>query len=643
MLRIQAILAVLVLTATVALVPTQASAQKVLVNAAGSSAMWQTIALAAYNVGKCPKATPTPKSPCFHYTSSVNFELNDTRPTLNGLGGTVNQDAGAIWIVWDSSATPNVWAFTKVDSVVGNRCFFAQPQCNTTAPSSGFPTPGNDISSTLWGDGSSDSTPPASIQALFTAATGPLVNAAASDIRPEDANWADCRVNSDLGNGTPGFGDGLDGLGYNVNNTPGVCAPQSGATLAQLVGTPVKSGYPPQSATDTANVLAFNISGNDPFTGTAIPTTWTTVDVGADPVVFIFSRTSGALTNLTAATQSELQTLFSGTDCNASVFGLSANAIAAYIREPLSGTMNTTEAGVFRLPVETIEGTTKKNLVIGVSQETNIGAITASNNPLTYSGNPCKSGGGARARAIGTSEEVKSVLNSTKNNGVDGVGYAFFSFGNVSSLSSSAAEAADYGYVTVDGFDPIFTTYCTTGPCGDPGQPTGGVLPGAWSVCSGAGFPCNESKIWTTVSFPNLRSGNYGAWSLLRWVVDSGTNKTNVNDLILGSQTFAVGTTPDYVPALATTTGGFADPGLTVFRAHYQQLNGDGVYAATTAEKIGPAANNGTFNSKHNPTGGDHGGDMGGCVGTTDPSFTVAKGTIQTGPGTTCSSGAVRH
>jgi len=631
-------LATSIIFAVIVTLATAASAQNVLVNAAGASSTWQTIALAAYNAGKCPKATPTPKKPCFHYTSSSNFTLNDTRPTLNGLGGTVNQDAGAIWIVWDSSATPNVWAYTKVDAVVGNRCFFAQPQCNVTAPSSGFPAPGNDISSTLWGDGSSDTTPPASIQALFTATTGPLVNAAASDGRPEDDLWADCRTNSNLGNGTPGFGDGLDGLGYNVNNTPGVCAPQSGATLAQLVGTPVKSGYP--ASTGTANVLAYNISGNDPFTGTAIPSTWTTVDVGAAPVVILFSRGSGALTDLKSATQSQLQTLFSGTDCNASVFGLASNSIAAYLREPLSGTMNTLEATVLRLPVETHPS----NKVVGVSQETNIGAITASNNPLTYAGNPCKAGGGARARAIGTSEEVKSVLNSTKNNGVDGVGYAFFSFGNVGPLSTSAAQAANYGYVTVDGFDPIFTTYCPAGSasCGDPGQPVGGVLPGAWSVCSGAGFPCNESKIWTTLSFPNLRNGNYGVWNILRWVVLTGTNKTNVNDLILGSQAIAVGTTPDYVPALATTAGGFSDPGLTLFRAHYQQLNGDGVYKATAAEEIGPAANNGTFNKTFNPTGGDKGGDLGGCVGSTDPSFTVAHGVIQTGPGTTCSAAAVR-
>jgi len=208
----------------------------------------------------------------------------------------------------------------------------------------------------------------------------------------------------------------------------------------------------------------------------------------------------------------------------------------------------------------------------------------------------------------------------------------------VKPLSTSASQAASYGYVTLDGVDPIFTTYCTTGPCGDPGQPTGGVLPGTWSVCSGAGFPCKESQIWTTNSFPNVRNGTYGAWSLLRWVVGTGANKTNVNDLITGSQTYVVNTTPDYVPALATGT----DPGLTVFRAHYQQLNGDGVYAATAAEKIGAPANKGSFNSKHNPTSGDKGGDMGGCVGSTDPSFTVATGVIQIGPGTACSSGAVR-
>src|ERR1035438_7945173 len=47
--------------------------------------------------------------------------------------------------------------------------------------------------------------------------------------------------------------DGLDGLGYNSNNNPGVC-PVSGLSQAHYEGSPIVSGYPGHSATDAANV-----------------------------------------------------------------------------------------------------------------------------------------------------------------------------------------------------------------------------------------------------------------------------------------------------------------------------------------------------------------------------------------------------
>ena len=74
--------------------------------------------------------------------------------------------------------------------------------------------------------------------------------------------------------------------------------------------------------------------------------------------------------------------------------------------------MNTTEYTVFRYPD-----------VYGISQETGV----AAQNPLAKA---CTSGG-KRFRAIGTGEEVKSVQNSGTNNGTDGIGYTFFSYGNV--------------------------------------------------------------------------------------------------------------------------------------------------------------------------------------------------------------------
>jgi hypothetical protein len=578
--RMKLVVAVLVGIAMAGLAPyTQAQTVKVMI--AGSSAMWQTMALGAYNAsntqGNCP-ANSGATAPCFHYTGSSNFNLVDNRPTTPVV------DGGGIWIVWDSAATPNVWAYLKVDSVVGNRCYFAQPHCSVSVAS--FPAIGNKISSAVWADGSSDTLPPASVQALFTG-SGVSVNVAATDIRPEDAAWAECRVNSALGNGSAGgtgSGDGLDGLGYGTIAS-GSC-PTSASGTAR-VGSPIKSGYP--GSTAAANVVAFNISGTDPFSGTAIPT-YSTVSVGAAPIVFVVSRSGGQLANLTNATEGQLQQVFSGTNCDASVFGLPGAGIQAYLREPLSGTMNTTEATVFRRPtVPASKG------FLGLSQETGVGTANPLNNTTLPS---CSADGkGFRWRGIGTGEVIKHVQNSVANTGTDGIAYTFFSYGNVSSLASSA----NYGYIQLNGVDPIFQSYFSgsTGTPLDPGQPLGGQIPGAANlpaVCQPSGFPCGESQIWRGgFSFPNLRNGVYRSWSLLR-VVSTGTPLTNVKQVIASSQKYVVTTTPDYVPAAAVS--GTLDLGLVLLHSHYQQVDGSG-------KNLGPAPVN---------SGVDKGGDMGGCI-----------------------------
>ena len=439
--RTKSIFAVLLLTAVVGIVPmAQAKTTTVEVTIAGSSAMWQTLALGAYNEAGAGAG---------HWTSASNaVNLTDTRVTPNNL------DPGTIWIVWNSAAT-KVWSFLKVDSVVGDRCYFAQPRCNVNATLANLSgTGGGQISSALWG---ADSALPANVQALFTA--GQLVSVAATDIRPEDANFVACRVNSQLGAGTvsPGTSDGLDGLGYNSNWAPGVCA-TSGSAASAYVGNQIKSGYP--ASTTVANVLAFNIAGTDPITGTAIPA-FTVDEVGAAPIVFVDER-AVALAGVKNATDVQLQTLFSGTNCDASVIG-GSGAINIFLREPLSGTYNTAEATVFRKP-DVYAGS-----IIGISQEKNVG----SNNPLAGQSGTCVAGGGARYRAIGTGEEVKSVLNSSSKfaGGFDGIGYTFFSYGNVSSI----ANQANYGYIQLNGVDPIFASYAG----GDPGEPGNGTVPGA--------------------------------------------------------------------------------------------------------------------------------------------------------------------
>jgi hypothetical protein len=156
--------------------------------------------------------------------------------------------------------------------------------------------------------------------------------------------------------------------------------------------------------------------------------------------------------------------------------------------------------------------------------ESNVGA----NNPLAGQSGTCLNGAGARYRAIGTSEEVKSVQNSVKNLGLDGIGFTFFSYGNVGSIANNTS----YGYITLDNIDPIFASYgpqSSTGAGYDPGQPdTAGTLPAAANLtnCSGA-FPCPENQIWAGgLSFPNLRNGTYRAWSVVR-LVSNGTGLTN--------------------------------------------------------------------------------------------------------------------
>jgi hypothetical protein len=575
MMRVKLVFAVLLLTAMVSAVP-QAGAQTVKVVLAGSSALWQSMALAAYNSGKCVSGGT---APCFHYTAK-NFNLADGRPTTKG--GATAVDLGNVWVVWDSAATTNVWAFIKVDSGVGDRCYFAQPHCNVNITT--FPAPANLITSTLWGDNSSDATPPSTVSALFTSGTL-LVSAAATDIRPEDALFATCRANSKLGGGT----DSLAGLGYGTS-TAGSC-PAFGSSLAALEGSDILSAYP--ASTSTAHLLAFTLSGKDPFTGTTVPT-WTSVSVGAAPIVFITQRT-GALALVKNATDSQLHQAFGGTLCDASAFGVAAAPIQVYLREPVSGTMNTTEYTVFRY----------KDF-LGTSQETGVSA----QNPLAKA---CTSGG-KRFRAIGTGEEVTSVQNSVTNNGTDGIGYAFFSYGNISAIANSAS----YGYLTLNGVDGIFHKYGTTI---DPGQPTiAGALPSATNLpatcAGGAGaFPCAENKIWSgNLSFPNLRNGSYRAWSVLR-IVSSSTALANVNVLVTGSQTFAVNTVPDFVPALKVGT---SDPGLQLLRSHYTQEGIAPVNIATT---------------------GDKGGDAGGCIlsstGTVATSDTTTK-LAQEAPGTSC-------
>jgi len=587
--RMKSIFAVLVLTAIVGVVP-RAQAQTIKVAIAGSSAMWQTLALGAYNNGTCSTLLTGCTGATFHWTSAKSGStepfLNDARPTP------ANADPGPVWVVWDSAATPNVWVYAKVDAVVGVRCYFARPACSIILPTSAPVTGANLI--TVWAP-SVDANLPPTIQTLLN--NGVTVSVAATDIRPEDAAWAAARVNSQAGGSTfaGAATDGLDGLGYNVNNAPGVPAVYPAGTT-HGVGSAIQSGQP--GSTATANVLAFNITGKDPFTNTTVPA-FTVTPVGVAPLVFVTARAQATgLATVTNATELQLQQVFSGTNCDATAFGVSGGTgLNIMLREPLSGTMNATEATVFRRP------TVYPGAVLGISQEKgvyNTSTLTL-NNPLKGQAGTCTSasGTGARYRGIGTGEVINGVLISNNagqfTTAQDGIAYAFFSYGNVKPLASQSA----FGYLTLNGVDPIFQSYGTTI---DPGQAPGGQLPGTANlpaVCAG-NFPCTEKQIWSNgFSFPNVRNGTYRAWSLLR-LVATGTASTAAVALVNSGQQFVVTSVPDYIPFKATTVGGISDLGVKLLRSHYEQRDGNGLELGKTTAIV------------NEPT--ENGGDMGGFI-----------------------------
>jgi hypothetical protein len=555
---------------------------------AGSSALWQSMALGAYNSGY---GDSDATAPTFHYSSNSKFNLIDTRPCVFGGGNScaaLATDTGNTWVVWDSTlspdgtqCTPQVWAFVSVDSVVGNRAFFGSAGGGAygaylECPAAGCPVDDNgaNISKTLWGQGQSM---PANVAALFAnqrgnSAANNLITVAATDIRPEDAYFATLRTNS-----TFSTANALIGLGYNVNNAAGTAPPNCvgstrKATLAQLKGTGIAGNYPGDS---TFNVLAFNLLGSDPFTCQLLPGSFTTIPVGATPVVVIHSNNGGQLNGLSNVSEFELEQVFSGASNAAGVFsGCSGCAnFVAFLREPLSGTYNTFEETIMRHP--------SSLAVYRFPQETGNGVQGGAviNNPLSGGG-----GLGYRWRAIGTGDEVKSVLNSTTSAvhaDVDGIGYAFFSYGNVSSIGDSA----NYSYVTIDDIDPIFHQYDNNLPGKkDPGQPaTAGMLPKVNDIagCSGA-WPCNENQIWAadnyslvggvevpSYSFPNLRNGSYPTWSVLRLAAAGAAEPAQ--NLVTASNQYVVTTTPDYVPfyPVYDNNGNLLDPGLQIERSHF--------------------------------------------------------------------------
>jgi len=435
---------------------------------AGSSAQFYVFAEAAYQLAKAGGTAS-------HYTAKNAGFVHDNR------GAGVPDEEGNLWVVWNSAG--QAWAYLSVDSTVGVRAFESAPRASLTFPST-LPGAGNIV--TTWDDNSTDVALPSALHSKLTNAT---FTAANTDIRPEDALYAT--------NHYHGSGTGCTGTIYR--------SASSGSTA-------------------TANVVKFALTGNDPCATTHATVPLVTIPVGAAPVVFLVNSSdtasghlgNSAVKNISGANADKL---FDGTECDASLFGGNSSVpVTAWLREPLSGTMNTTEFSVFQ--------------VHGPSQETGV-----TTNPLNQT---CSSGRGSRKRGIGTGEIVSDVSGNTDN-----AGYIFFSYEAVNGKTNLK-------YVTLDGIDPFTGTY------------SGGTLP---TCLTGKAIKCTVTP---NRSFATLREGTYKAWSVYR-VISDDTGAVNAQKLVARAQNVTSSIVPDFVPfsPVCGSSSSSDEKGLDVYREHF--------------------------------------------------------------------------
>jgi len=564
---------------------------------AGSSAQFLSAALGAdqfaVNIAAGSGGTLCP----YHWTAKNSANVIDNRDSR------IQPELGSVFIVWDaacSDSTGNtgvtdLWVDVQVDSTVGCRTFLAVNADGSDgaqlqiipAASGGLVSP-----QTLWPDGNADVsllTAPNVSAAIGTSSSGGQhMNVGLTDIRPEDALYATTRAMGTLNTTT------WSGLGY------------KGPTAE--IGAPI---YTNQGTGTKAVPVKFALSGTDPITGKPARS-FTTVPVGASPIIFGYNNAGSFDSNvenleagigITGTASKKAAHLWDGTtSCNAAnpAFGgtgSASNTITVVLREPLSGTMNTTEFTTFRTTGNTHD-----------SQE--VGVINPFNTPYNPLDLACtgSSNTGHRVRAIGTGEVVNAILQKVAQPDARVIGYFFWGFANASKLTG-----ASFNYLTVDGVNPLF------GPLDTP--PANQEFPNCAGPCPSSG----AGSIWTGPSFPHVRDGTYKQWSLLRWLVPTGdSDPYGPTQLASQAQVFADEKYADYVPFSTSTDG------LDVYRSHFKQslISGNNGAVNGTCNGVTACTLGGTAEA-----GGDEGGEIVGpfpvcdTVDVTNGSPTVTKDT----------------
>lgn len=528
----------------------------------------------------------------YHWTKKNAMNAHDNRDKLNRI----LDETGNMGMVWDAACSDttgntnisDIWLDGQYDSTLGVRLFSAQ-QVGTGPGATVYLTgvSGGTVSdnlvnpNNLWADNKADVPLPTNLF-NFIGGTSPgtlHVNLGLTDIRPEDALAATKRTLAALNTTT------YAGLGY-VGPTGQIGAPiytaQSGST----------SNFTP---------IGFALSGvKDPINTAAIVPAYTTIPVGAAPIVFAYNNGGtfkSSLADFTTGVHGDgtkgvastylLAHLFDGTtscDTNNPAFTGGGDGtgtpITLILREPLSGTMNTTEYSLFRST-----GTNTDSQENGV-----INPTRAPYNPLNLA---C--GSGTRQRRIGTGQVLTAISGTAHT-----LGYFFFSFANsASAMGNSVANQGNFNYMTLDGVDPLSIK---------------GTVNQELPFCSGT--LCAATTFWTGgVSFPTLRNGTYKAWSLYRWTVyNSNSDPLGPAALAQNMQDNIDGTVADFVPFVTSSNS----DGLEVYRSHFAQ---QGVACSYTAATNAGKECNGDQTATESLTGGnslgggpEQGGDEGGVV-----------------------------
>ena len=532
------------LGAVAASMSTYAKAQTVEVNALGSSGLFLELGLGASS------STGPIKATCVWSENTSTVVATDTS------AGSALTDKGNAFVAWtpgsggscSSPTSPMIYAYLQTDSVVGNRCLFDGTKCTIAYPTNDPATAGLILGTT------GEVNLPASIA---TALNKAAVNAAGTDIRPEDAEFAIARATTACG--TPvASGSQYLGLGY----------PNGGVIDSYF-------------STSSFNVIKFTL-----------PASYTVTPVGATPVLVVVNG-NGDSTGFSQSTiknlsNSTLAKFLDGTDSYADQAlptnpSASGDKIEVLIREPLSGTYNTMEYNIPNTTGNTAGITpasaNKTSQDVGLDQPTaqrNCNGSAVKTNPL----NIATPSGGARQRAIGTGQELAEVIALPNS-----LGYGFWSVANFKGFTSSAAPHAKY--LTIDGVDPLLNSKTTYS----------GVI------------PVTGTTELADVDLHTTAQGNYPIWSLLRLVNAGTTAPAAVTELATAAGDFVSFGTSTSRPDFITPAN------LKVVRSHFVPPAGAGEPTSAANGHVGLSNSACTAPEK----GGDVGGVV--YALTTDSSY----------------------